>query len=384
MQVDGAVAERAAQVTAGLTSAGDRIRAVFLEVATNVRNVQLNLGVGGYECNDAGVVLTNRYGDTRDKAVLLVSTLRAAGIDAWPAAVTAERVAPERQALLATVPTLRQFNRLLVAVPDGGGYRFLDPFLDDAAYGYLRWGRGNTALVVKDDGSGVRVPVPAFAVDENLAGRSMTVVVQPDGAASIHATCDLTGLLLVELHQMPRPDRIFIPIFVGNTVSKIFVGTIAIVQKCFVGIEGNQALRKVVIGTLPKHIDGDCLIVTDVASAGNSRTVHGITRSVSDCPKQVESDSTPDIRIIVRFECWLVESRFDNVKGVSPTHEDFLQIVHRPAFEIGEEFKGRKDFELHFSLGKFFSYLLPFLIDCRYNLRATALRTRHIALLRLL
>ena len=193
VQVDGAVAERAAQVTAGLTSAGDRTRAVFLEVATNVRNVQLNLGVGGYECNDAGVVLTNRYGDTRDKAVLLVSMLRAAGIDAWPAAVTAERVAPDRQALLETVPTLRQFNRLLVAVPEGGSYRFLDPFLDDAAYGYLRWGRGNTALVVKDDGSGVQVPVPAFAADENLARRSMTVVVQPDGAASIHATCELAG-----------------------------------------------------------------------------------------------------------------------------------------------------------------------------------------------
>lgn len=193
VQVDGPVAERAAQVTSGVTSADDRMRAVFLDVATNVRNVQLNLGVGGYECNDAAVVLTNRYGDTRDKTVLLVSMLRAAGIDAWPAAVGSERVAADRQALLETVPTLKQFNRLLVAVPDGGSYRFLDPFLDDALYGFLRWGRGNTALVVKDDGSGVRVPIPAFSADENLARRFMTVVLQPDGAANVHATCELAG-----------------------------------------------------------------------------------------------------------------------------------------------------------------------------------------------
>lgn len=193
VQVDGPVAERAAQATAGLTGADDRIRAVFLDVATSVRSVHLNLGVGGYEPNDASVVLSNRYGDTRDKAVLLVSMLRAAGIGAWPAAVASDRVAADRQALLETVPTLMQFNRLLVAVPDGGGYRFLDPFLDDAAYGYLRWGRGNTALVVKDDGGGVRVPVPAFAADENMARRFMTVVVQPDGAADVHATCELGG-----------------------------------------------------------------------------------------------------------------------------------------------------------------------------------------------
>ena len=193
VQVDGPIAERAAEVTAGLTADGDRIRAVFLDVATNVRNVQLNLGVGGYEPNDASEVLANKYGDTRDKAVLLVSMLRAAGIDAWPAAVAAERVPADRQQLLESVPTLKQFNRLLVAVPDGGGYRFLDPFLDDAPYGYLRWGRGNTALVVKDDGSGVRVPVPGFAGDENLARRFMTVVVQPDGAANVHASCELQG-----------------------------------------------------------------------------------------------------------------------------------------------------------------------------------------------
>lgn len=193
VRVDGPIAERAAEVTAGLTADGDRIRAVFLDVATNVRNVQLNLGVGGYEPNDASAVLANKYGDTRDKAVLLVSMLRAAGIDAWPAAVAAERVPADRQQLLESVPTLKQFNRLLVAVPDGGGYRFLDPFLDDAPYGYLRWGRGNTTLVVKDDGSGVRVPVPGFAGDENLARRFMTVVVQPDGAANVHASCELQG-----------------------------------------------------------------------------------------------------------------------------------------------------------------------------------------------
>jgi len=193
VQTDGPVADRVAQATAGLAGREDKVRALFLDAATSVRSVHLNLGVGGYEPNDASVVLTNRYGDTRDKAVLLVSMLRAAGIDAWPAAVAAERASADVSAVLGNVPTLRLFDRILVAVADGPAYRFLDPMLDDVAYGFLRYGPGNTALVVKDDGTGERVAVPPPAPEESAARRFLNASVRPDGSAVVTASCDLTG-----------------------------------------------------------------------------------------------------------------------------------------------------------------------------------------------
>lgn len=193
VQTDGAVAERAAQLTAGMTSTEDKVRAIFLDVTTGVRSVYLDLGVGGYDPNDASVVLANKYGDTRDKAVLLVSMLRSAGVEAWPAAVASRRAAPDVAPLLESVPTPRLFDHLLVAVRDEGGYRFLDPLIDDAAYGYLRWGRGNTALLVRDDGSGERVGIPGFEPKENAAHRFLSVTVRPDGSATVTASCDLSG-----------------------------------------------------------------------------------------------------------------------------------------------------------------------------------------------
>jgi len=188
VRTDGEVAERAASITAGLTSDEDRTRAIFIDAATNIRNVPLRLGLGGYEPHDADVVLGNGLGDTRDKAVVLVSMLRAAGIDAYPAAVRSRR-----GAFVESVPTLRQFTKLLVAVPEGSGYRFLDPFLDDAPYGYLRWGRGNTALVVKDDGSGELVAVPPFEPAENAALKSAKIDLFEGGAANLHVECELSG-----------------------------------------------------------------------------------------------------------------------------------------------------------------------------------------------
>lgn len=188
VQVDGDVAARAAEVTARAESDNERIGMIFTDVATNVRNVSLRLGLGGYEPNDANAVLSNKYGDYRDKAVLLVGMLRAAGIEAYPAVVNSVR-----GTVVESVPTLKQFDRLMVAVPEDGGYRFFDPFLDDAQYGFVRWGRGNPALVVKDDGSGELVPIPRFDPAENTARKSLSIFLQPDGSASVRAVCHLFG-----------------------------------------------------------------------------------------------------------------------------------------------------------------------------------------------
>lgn len=188
VETGGEVAARVAEVTGGL-SGEDALRAVFLDVATGVRNISLALGLGGYEPNDASDVLANKYADTRDKAVLLISMLRAAGFEAYPALVQGRPDAT----FVESVPTLKQFSRILVAVPDAGGYRFLDPFLDDALYGFVRWGRGNTALLVRDDGSGELVEVPSFQPSENVSRQHMLVVIGEDGSGDIRVSCELSG-----------------------------------------------------------------------------------------------------------------------------------------------------------------------------------------------
>ena len=189
VETDGEIASRVAALTQDLSSSEDKVRALFLDVATGVRNVHIPLGLGGYTPNDAGQVLENKYADTRDKAVLLISMLRAAGIDAYPALV---RGMPDAR-FTESVPTLKQFTRILVALPDGGSYRFLDPFLDDVAYGFLRWGRGNTALVVRDNGTGELVQIPSFRASENLALKNMVVTIDSDGSAEVRASCELEG-----------------------------------------------------------------------------------------------------------------------------------------------------------------------------------------------
>jgi len=189
LETGGEIASHVADLTQGLSSNEDKARALFLDVTTEVRNVHMPLGLGGYAPNDAEQVLENKYADTRDKAVLLISMLRAAGIDAYPALVRGMSDARFTE----SVPTLKQFTRILIALPDGDSYRFLDPFLDDVSYGFVRWGRGNTALVVRDDGSGELVQIPGFRAAENHARKSMVITIDSDGSAEVRATCELEG-----------------------------------------------------------------------------------------------------------------------------------------------------------------------------------------------
>jgi len=210
VQTAGAVGVRADELTAELEDREAIVRSVFLEVAENVRNVHLDLGLGGYEPNDASLVMENRYGDPRDKAVLLVSMLRAAGIEAWPALVNDGPVT-----FVEDVPTLEQFDSILVAIRDADGYRFLDPFIDNALYGYLYWGRGSTALLVADDGSGELTKLDPFHPLENRSDRSVVAEIADDGAAELVATCEVSGLF-------DRKSRIALKDATESEIQKFF------------------------------------------------------------------------------------------------------------------------------------------------------------------
>jgi hypothetical protein len=87
----------------------------------NIRDVDLGLGQVGYEPNTADRVWENKYGDPRDKAVLLTALLRAYGFAPIPVLVL------DRNSMFSELPVLEQFTHIIVAVPAGSDTIWLDP-----------------------------------------------------------------------------------------------------------------------------------------------------------------------------------------------------------------------------------------------------------------
>ena len=147
------------------------------------------LGLAGYEPHDADVVLANKYGDWRDKTVLLVSLLKAAGVESYPAFI--HRDAPP---LEKDYPSLKQFNAIYVYVPSYQGKPlWVNPFTDNSVFGYLPSGQGATSFVVKPTGSEL-LAVEDTPPDVNQSECRFELSVKPNGDVDGKVGCQLGGI----------------------------------------------------------------------------------------------------------------------------------------------------------------------------------------------
>jgi len=179
-----------APIIKSASSEAEKIRKIFLFVAREIRSVRFAFGEGGFEVHPAGTVLNNRYGDWKDKSGLLVSMLKAAGVEAYPVLVHSRAIPPEEE-----IPTLKQFDAVLVAVPQRGrgGPLFLNPFADDSLYGYFQDGRGARGLAVKADGVEF-VSVRCLPEAESVLRNEIKAEIDAAGAIKAEISSDLAGL----------------------------------------------------------------------------------------------------------------------------------------------------------------------------------------------
>ncbi len=192
VKVDGDILKKANELTKGAKSNEEKIERIGIYVIRDIRGVAENtlpLGLAGYEPNDADVVLANKYGDWRDKTVLLISLLRAAGIEAYPHYVN------RSDAVLAQdYPAMKQFDAIYAYVP---AYKnaplWINPFGDMASFGYLPDSQGSTGLLVKDSG-GELLAVADPAPETNLADCRFEMIVRPNGDVDGTAGCQLSGI----------------------------------------------------------------------------------------------------------------------------------------------------------------------------------------------
>ncbi len=126
-----AIQARAAALTKGLTTDEEKVRAIFNDVALHIHYVGLDFGIGRYQPHPADDVLSNEYGDCKDKHTLLAALLKAAGIEAWPVLISSSRE------LDPATPSPAQFDHVITQVPLGGKLLWMDSTEEVAPVGVL-------------------------------------------------------------------------------------------------------------------------------------------------------------------------------------------------------------------------------------------------------
>jgi transglutaminase-like putative cysteine protease len=125
MVADDSVRQVVHDLTAGKKTSEEKINSIFYFVSNQVRYVETALTgrKAGYKPEPAAVTLRNKYGVCRDKAALMVTMLREAGI---PADIVLMNPSWK---IDGDIP-VDQFNHAIVAAYDGGRTIYVDPTVE--------------------------------------------------------------------------------------------------------------------------------------------------------------------------------------------------------------------------------------------------------------
>lgn len=147
---------KAAELTKGAKTETEKIQDLYTFVSTKYRYIGIALGIGRLQPHAASDVLSNDYGDCKDKHTLFAALLAAVGVKAFPALINSSAKVE------ADMPSPEQFDHVITAIPQSKGFLFLDTTPEVSPFGYLISPlRGKQALVIPDSGPAELVETPA-------------------------------------------------------------------------------------------------------------------------------------------------------------------------------------------------------------------------------
>jgi transglutaminase-like putative cysteine protease len=210
------------ELIAGANSEFDRIAAIGKYVqGVNYIAVQTNVGRGGgYRPHSASDVFAKSYGDCKDKANLMRTMLKIAGIDSNLTAI----YSGDRTYVRAEWPSPHQFNHMIVAVRINGPPKaaavleqaglgrllFFDPTDDSIPLGYLPWHEQDSYALVIAATNGALVRMPVTSPASNRVEREGELSIEPDGVARVklrERSYGETAAALRHQHARATPDE---------------------------------------------------------------------------------------------------------------------------------------------------------------------------------
>jgi tetratricopeptide (TPR) repeat protein len=193
------------ELVRGLAGDKEKIEALYRFVARNFRYVSLSLGQGRYQPHAAPDVLSNQYGDCKDKHTLLAAMLTAAGLRAYPVLMNSSRkVDPD-------MPSPAQFDHVISAIPFGNETLWADTTSEVAPFRLLSPVlRDKQALLIPTSGNAHLETTPAEPPFRSSEVLEMEGKVDDFGKLSARSHLTLRGdsemFFRVMFRRTPRSD----------------------------------------------------------------------------------------------------------------------------------------------------------------------------------
>ncbi|MFH0791203.1 MAG: DUF3857 domain-containing protein [Candidatus Omnitrophota bacterium] len=186
---DSIIKNKVKELTENKVSDREKIRAIYNFVAQKIRYVAVEYGQAGYEPHNAADTFRNKYGDCKDKAILLVTMLKEAGFSAWPVLISTR----EYYNLNEDFPSML-FNHCIAAVSLEGRIIFMDSTAETCSFDDLPADdQDRRVLVIKEDGYKIEL-IPLYSAGHNLAKQEFAININKDETISGEKTISTFGI----------------------------------------------------------------------------------------------------------------------------------------------------------------------------------------------
>ena len=226
------IRKKVEELTAGLTTVERKVRAIYDFVVTEVRyNDAWEFGVHGYKPYKAATIFTRRFGDCKDKSILLNTMLREIGVESHPVLI---RATGRRWEEDLTLPMFNHFNHCIsyVTLPGSEEGIYLDGTAEYHPWDVIPGSDQGARVLVVEEGGGARRQVPEEPPAENRMDTRYKVTLSLDGSAEIEVQSEATGqygvmlraYLPIEERRVEELERLYSETIPGTEVTSTQVG----------------------------------------------------------------------------------------------------------------------------------------------------------------
>lgn len=169
-------------------SEDEKIKKIYEWVRDEIRYEDSEIGfTTGYQPHYCGEVLDFKFGDCKDKTVLIVSMLDAAGVKAYPVLVS-------RDAINMETPSPNEFYHAIAVIPREDGDLWLDSTCSNCPYGYIPTSEQDVDVLILSHPDKGFTKTPVNDKDKNrVFNVSYMIDLDQEGGAEIKATLKDTG-----------------------------------------------------------------------------------------------------------------------------------------------------------------------------------------------
>jgi hypothetical protein len=176
------------ELIAGKKTEEDKINAIFNFVSQNIRYIAVLLGPHTHKPHQAFDIFQKRYGDCKDKTVLLLTMLKIAGIKGYPALVPSNGKYFDD-----SMPSLNVFNHVIAVVPHQEKYFWLDATNETASFDSPPFSLPVKVFIIHDEGSYQFVTTPALNDRKDYYRQDIAYTIDKEGNADMDYTYQFFG-----------------------------------------------------------------------------------------------------------------------------------------------------------------------------------------------